>query len=359
MHDQMASPKRRGRPRLKDKGREIISKQKKSEPSLPMTIQSSTDIQPSLAYYKKEDPDSLKAAFERVVGVKYPHVPATSFTVAGAIARIAERGLLNDPYIQEKLENFKLKFSKFEEKAEKAGKSFNKTTSSSEPTVDFRLAELWESLEQETDRFLQNGCKSTFSMEEWLKSFRPSYEHLAKIREKIQRRLDDVKLSFSEADDPYGFMTRSQKLRYCEFLQQILTTKKPRKQRVVRKKRQRDPEKVVKKVKIELEDKSFGLKGLPAIKIIGAEAAVVWDAKYRNLTIFHAKQGETLDIRGSSVVNWDQKRTQKRKIRKPQEFFKQFLAAYKQTAFKIFENLKVRPQRATGLLNNKIILKVY
>lgn len=321
-----------------------------------MTIQSSTDIQPALSYFKKEDPEVLKSTFERVVGIQYPHIPASSFLVAGAIARIAERGLLNDPYIQEKLEKFKEKFSKFEEKAVKP--SIKKTSSS--PSIDFRFAELWESIESEIDNFIQNGCKSTFSMEEWLKSFHPSNEHLAKIREKIQRRLDDVKLSFSEADDPYGFMSRSQKLRYCEFLQQILTTKKPRKQRVVvRRKRQRNPEKVVKKVKIEIEDKTFGLKGLPATKIIGAEAAVVWDPKYRNLTIFHANQGETLDIRGSSVVNWDQKKTQKRKIRKPKEFFNQFLGAYKQTAFKIFENLKVRPQRATGLLNNKVILKVY
>lgn len=87
-------------------------------------------------------------------------------------------------------------------------------------------------------------------------------------------------------------------------------TQKPRRKKVV------SPVKLTQNVKYLLETKDFGgIKSIQPSKIVGASRLVIMNTKTRIYTIFESEEKNGLTIKGTTVYNFDTKKSVSKKIR--------------------------------------------
>ena len=137
-------------------------------------------------------------------------------------------------------------------------------------------------------------------------------------------------LSSGNADDQlkegYKFASRKNVKKLIEFYESIASAceqiaaeakvmKKPRATKV------KPAEDLVKKIKFKLTDDKLSVTSVPAVGLIGAQAAIVYNSKTRKIGLYVAKTSAGLSVKGTSIVDFTEKSMQKT-LRKPAEQLK-------------------------------------
>jgi len=98
-------------------------------------------------------------------------------------------------------------------------------------------------------------------------------------------------------------------------------------------------------------DAELGLTSLTPTKIYGAKKVILYNTKYRKVTVLEQATTQGLIIRGTTVDNFDANKSFSHRLRKPKEFF---------TNGMTFDKVKTDRLEATGRLNEEtIIVKVW
>jgi hypothetical protein len=93
-----------------------------------------------------------------------------------------------------------------------------------------------------------------------------------------------------------------------------------KKQRTVRKKKAVAPEKKLKTFKFQPESKEYKVVSISPEKILAAEELVTFNTKYKVLTVFYAPDRGKLSVKGTTITDYDQARSQSYRIgRKTEE----------------------------------------
>lgn len=179
---------------------------------------------------------------------------------------------------------------------------------------------------------------------------------LQEIKQVLEGKDEQLKEGYSNFSKPklkkfYAFLQQIM----LDTQQQIISAKAQRKPR----KRKEKPASVIaKNVKYKRHDEELKLTSEAPEKIVGASEVWLYDTQYRNLICAQAEKGQNLSIRGTTIVGISVANSLKKKIRKPEEFFKD-LSLTKINLKRGFESLKTKAQTYTGRINeNMIILKV-
>lgn len=125
---------------------------------------------------------------------------------------------------------------------------------------------------------------------------------------------------------------------------------------VVRRKRKRSPIDVVKKLKYQKEDKQYALNSLLPSKIVEAQRLLVFNTKYRTVTLFEADSSHGLSVKGTTVINYDIKKSKTKKLRKPKEFFDKIKNKGIKAVRVAFDSIKCVEKSAKGRINEDTIL---
>ena len=130
--------------------------------------------------------------------------------------------------------------------------------------------------------------------------------------------------------------------------------KKPRAKKV------KPAEELVKKMKFMLTEPKLGITSVPPASIIGAQAAVVYNAKTRKIGMYIAKTSAGLSAKGTSITEFTEKSFQKT-LRKPLEQLKEFKEQNTQRRVETwFTNIKTTGVALNGRVSEDIvILKVF
>ena len=162
-------------------------------------------------------------------------------------------------------------------------------------------------------------------------------------------------------------ITRKQKKAYEVFLKTILddcisylsNTRKTNKLRKPRKKKVKSADQLVSKVQFKATDPTLKISSVPPTQIVGASYVWVYNTKYARLTYLVAPDNQSLSIKGTTVQNFDEKKSLIKKIRKPEKNLSELLNMGKVAMLKAFLSLKTKPILANGRLNKEtVILKV-
>jgi hypothetical protein len=139
-------------------------------------------------------------------------------------------------------------------------------------------------------------------------------------------------LSSGHADDQlkegYRHVSRKNVNKLIEFYESIAQAceqiaaeakvlKKPRAKKV------KPAEELVKRIKFKMTDDKLGVTSVPAAGLIGAQAAIVYNAKTRKFGMYIAKTSAGLNVKGTSIIDFTEKSFQ-RTLRKPPEQLKEF-----------------------------------
>lgn len=285
-----------------------------------------------------------------------------AFTTAGAVARIVSRGLSTSSYLNGKLASWIVEFQEegaqiLREKEEK------KIAKKKAITQDPQLVYLSSTINEVVEKFMTSGYKKIdFDMSEWIRLHNPSVVHLAAIREDWFPILEE--LLNEEGDEQlveaYSHLTDKQVEKFVELLLDIVTSKKVRKARTVRKPRAKSPDKMVKNVKFAVSDPETGVKSVEPKAIPGSSAVLIWNKKYRMLGLYLAESGKELSVKGSTLLNFDEATSVWKKVRKPNEIVPKAVTSTKAQVSKIIDGLTSKPGKMNGRMNAEtVILKVY
>lgn len=125
---------------------------------------------------------------------------------------------------------------------------------------------------------------------------------------------------------------------------------------VVRRKRRRPAIEVVKKLKYKKDDAAAGLISIMPSKIVDAQKLVVYNSKYRTVTLYEAAGSQGLSVKGTTIINYDENKSRTKKLRKPKEFFAKLnnkgIRAFKSA----FDAVKCVEKPAKGRINQDTIL---
>jgi hypothetical protein len=128
---------------------------------------------------------------------------------------------------------------------------------------------------------------------------------------------------------------------------------------VPRKPRAISVEKKLKNFKFQKEDNTFKIASVNPEKVIGAQELWTFNTKYKTLTVFRALDRGGLQVKGTSIINYDEATSvTKRTGRKPEVYVDKVLNGGKIVLRKLMDELKNDAPLAYRINENTILLKV-
>ena len=246
-------------------------------------------------------------------------------------------------------------------------------------SIQFRMREQLEDLcsmwEQQIDDMITGNdfdikrfepYKDMLSYQEGL--VKPSH---AKIVKDIFQPMLDEALEIRKWEDPdikEGFSSMSPAVRktYVAMLEKIhvacdtlINTGKA--QRKTRKPKAVSKERLVSKLKYQLNDSVLGIASINPIEIIDASEIWVYNTKNRKLGVYKVGGLATgLTVKGTTIVDFDSSSSVQKTLRKPAEQLKSFKGTARTKYHKAFDEIKSVDTKLNGRLNDtSIILKAF
>lgn len=290
----------------------------------------------------------------------------------GFLGRMATRGATLPEFYKKKLETGVAYLTDIGAAKQKEAKKQEKLQAK-RPTVHDRMreqvGELLAGLEEQLDEFMTGIKKRTlprdwYSMAKFLKIHEVKGKQTSMIADRWRPLLDEVNEAIGKTDEQliegYEFLTRPQIKRLSKFLEVWITdceahgaTK--RKARKTRKKKVKTPEQLVAKVQYMAKSKEFKVSSVDPKTMIGADCIVIFNTKYRFLTIYRASDPSGLTIKGTTIKNFSAKSIERR-LRKP----KSMLAVASKMGIRAisneFKNVQTRDRVPTGRINKQCII---
>jgi hypothetical protein len=208
----------------------------------------------------------------------------------------------------------------------------------------------------------------TFSLYEWLKGKEIPATYCTPIIAHYTPWLSELIEAHEGKDEQlkeaYGHLTKKQLRERIELFNKLIEDAErygsvTKKTRAPRKPRTVSVEKKLKSFKYQKEDNTFKIASVNPEKVIGAQELWTFNTKYKTLTVFRALDRGGLQVKGTSIINYDEKNSfTKRTGRKPEEYVKKVLDGGKIILRKIMDELKNDAALAYRINENTILLKI-
>lgn len=243
--------------------------------------------------------------------------------------------------------------------AKKVAKPKPKTVSYT-PTPKFPL----DYFEEALDSFYNSGYKSTKI---------DTYQHLVSqsarpidarhVLEYYNDLLEEVKEGVG-----YEHLTKRQINSYIKLLAGICddvhtylsNNKKAARPRKTRRKKFVPASKTVSKMKYKPREDSLQLVSISPEKIVGAKVTWLYNTKYRKLIKLEASDETGLQVKGTTILNFDVDKSAAKRLRKPEETLSEVMQLTNRQSGKFFDSIKTKDGTPKGRTNEDvIILKAY
>jgi len=242
-----------------------------------------------------------------------------------------------------------------------------------QPSIQDRVREtaykMTEEIEDAIDGFQKDPeafDPKAFKMLNLLKGKEVKAAHARIIKTFYSRDLAELEeLASGKADEQLreGYSHRSKKqiknliafyqeiMMACDMLaQEAKVNRAPRKAKAVPK------EKLIAKLKFKKTDEPLKLVSINPIDIIGAGELWIFNIKTRKLGKYVATEFNTLNVKGTTITNFDEFKSIQKTIRKPEEKLKEFKLANKVALRKFLDEINATDTKMNGRINEETIL---
>lgn len=162
----------------------------------------------------------------------------------------------------------------------------------------------------------------------------------------------------------YGHISKKNLKKITDFYGEILSAcdmlmQEAKINRAPRAKKPTDKTKVVAKLKYLKQDDKLKLVSINPIDIIGTKELWVYNTKTRKLGKYVAGEFAELNVKGTTIIGFDEAKSVQKTLRKPDEQLKEFKAAGKVALRKFLEDIKAVDIKLNGRINeDTVLLKV-
>ena len=229
-----------------------------------------------------------------------------------------------------------------------------------------KIAETLGELEGAIDDFITSGTE--FDMLSYLKASSTPKPYCSHIdiwtRKKAAEFIEAYQSDDKELKEAYSHLGKRKLAQLIKMLNSFITdverytefkkaNRKPRATKV-------KPAGVqVAKIKYKIEDTDLGLKSVRPSDIVGASQVWVYNCKYKRLAAYRTDSSLGIQVKGTTLQNYDPEMSEQKSIRRPEAFLKIVLNASKVQLRKILTELTTTGYDLTGRINEEcIILRV-
>lgn len=238
-------------------------------------------------------------------------------------------------------------------------------------SIQERIKEKTSDIIAEIEHIVDNrDSMRDFSLYEWLKGKQIPATYSSAIVKAYQGWLNEL-LDAYEGSDPdlkegYRRQTKPQIAQDIVFFNMLVEDAQKygdvtKKMRAPRKPRAVSIDKKIKGLKYQKEDKSFKIASVNPEKIIGASELWTFNTKYKTLTVFRAIDRGGLQVKGTSIINYDEANSgTKRTGRKAEHFIDRVLNGGKIVLRKLMEEEGIGTEAplANRINENTILLRI-
>lgn len=141
-----------------------------------------------------------------------------------------------------------------------------------------------------------------------------------------------------------------------EDIERFVGNTKVSKPRKPRKKKEVTASKLINKLKYQKEFTKLKIKSISPESIVSAQQLWVYNTKYGHLTMLNAIDHKGLSVKGTTIVDYDQTSSLKKKLRKPEDVIQKVLTGGKLVLKKLMIELTTKPIDVNGRINDDCIL---
>jgi hypothetical protein len=240
--------------------------------------------------------------------------------------------------------------------------SSKSTVISIQERIANRANDLIADLEVLLDAYYRDG--SQFKMSDWIirNNVKPQVAQriAAYYKPLYSEAFDALNGKDEDLKEGYSHYKKSQLKAYVEFLRSIVscaeTTATTVKARKPRKKKEKPVSAIVAKLKFKEKDDEYKIVSVDPKQIVGCNQLWVFNTKYRTVAVYNAMGPAGLNVKGSSLIGFDEKTSIVKKLRKPPEQLKKLMEGGKIILRKYMDDIKCKPKEANGRINNETIL---
>lgn len=242
-----------------------------------------------------------------------------------------------------------------------------------QPSIQDRVREaaykMTEEIEDAIDGFQtdpENFDPKAFKMLNLLKGKEVKAAHARIIKTFYSRDLAELEeLASGKGDDQlreaYSHRSRKQIKNLIAFYQEIMSAcdmlaQEAKVNRAPRKTKAVPKEKLIAKLKFKKTDEPLKLVSINPVDIIGASELWIFNIKTRKLGKYVATEFNTLNVKGTTITNFDEFKSVQKTIRKPEEKLKEFKAAGKVQLRKFLDDINATDTKMNGRINEETIL---
>ena len=159
----------------------------------------------------------------------------------------------------------------------------------------------------------------------------------------------------------YSHRTRKQIRNLIAFYQEIMSAcdmlaQEAKVNRAPRAKKSVPAEKIVAKLKYKKSDEPMKLVSINPTDIIGCTELWVYNTKSRKLGKYVAAEYQTLSVKGTTIIGFNETASVCKTLRKPEEKLKEFKAAGKVQLRKFLDDINATDTKMNGRINEETIL---
>jgi hypothetical protein len=123
-------------------------------------------------------------------------------------------------------------------------------------------------------------------------------------------------------------------------------------------KKEKSADKLVERMKYLTSSPDYSVTSVNPIKIIGSEKVYLFNEKYRRLTVLESLDKDGLTVSGSSIKNFDEKKSFAISLRKPKDVLVLIITKTEKQIANAISKLTTKKSKANGRVNdNTIIIK--
>jgi len=223
-------------------------------------------------------------------------------------------------------------------------------------------------LNVEIDDWIESGCKDLYDAKSFLTKYEIKHIHIPMIVEKLKSRLTEYSLAHSGKDEDlveaYSVFPKEKLKKMIDCLVETIDilnqhrdeskslSKKLRKPRTVKK----NPQKSVSKLRYMREESNLKIRSINPVDIIDSEQLWTYNTKTRKLCCYNAANVHGLFVHGSTIRNFDEKKSLSKTLRKPDLILSEIMKCSKVLLRKTFEKIRSKEKPLNGRINSDVLL---
>jgi hypothetical protein len=287
-------------------------------------------------------------------------IPTTIAWIARLLSKGYELPMDARTFIEERLKQTLSKSNSTQET-----KSDNSLKISIQDRIRERTRDILGEIEGLIDDHME---EADFSFYSWLQSNEIPPSYVSSVIIKFTPVLLELIEAYEGKDDQlkeaYKYLSKPQLKDRIKFFNGLIEdanrySNNTKKTKTVRKPRTISSEKKLKSFKYQKEDNTFKIASVNPEKIIGAQELWTFNTKYKTLTVFRALDRGGLDVKGTSIIKYDEESSiTMRTGRKPEDAIKKALEGGKIVLRKLDQEFKNHAALQARINENTIILRV-